>query len=112
MKAQRSNALAQLVTNLQAVDRRCAGQNQHELFAAITGHEVGLTDLAIELFGNDAQHLVTRAVPIGIVNLLKEVDVPDGDAGGLSEALPALKLFNHALVAGVTIRNLRQAINH
>ena len=71
-----------------------------------------MTNLGIELFSHDAQHLVASTMAISVIDLFEQVDIPDGDAGLRAETLPALELLNHASITGAAIGNLRKPIHH
>ena len=58
-----------------------------------------------------AQYAIAGAMSVGVVDALEVIDVPDGEAGRLLEALPAFDLFGDALVVRETVRDLRELID-
>ena len=69
--------------------KRLAGEHQGEFLTAIAVSLASAPDLA-QLSGNQAQHLITDIVTMGVVEFLEVINVGHGDHVTATQALQAL----------------------
>lgn len=72
---------------------RCAGKDQHKLFAAITPDNVGIPRTGFQQACRAPQYLVPGMMAVGVVNLFEVVQIDKDDGQGPSLALGAGKLL-------------------
>src|SRR5216683_1805381 len=86
----------QLLGDLDRLLASDARQHHHELVAAVAGHHVHLADVPLERHGDAAQHRVADGVPVGVVDLLEQVQVHHQDGQLVAEPQAARQLLLEA----------------
>ena len=102
--------LAQFVAQRGGLGQWGFGQQDNKLFTAITGHHIRDAHVGAQNLGNLFEHHVARSVGVGVIDALKEINIPHHHRHGVAVAHGLLKQLLRLFIKMAAVVEVGQRI--